>query len=251
MTTTQTQPKHKDKVGIIFVANSTNEEMVLMTQNAIITARQYAQGYDLDILVAESTDYAQYAGAEVFNHNIRPFNYNKVLNEAKKKLKADFILFCNNDLLFTENWLDHLLDNKGLCLSPKEPTDGRQAHIKEDTSGYSVATHFNGWCFGLRKEALEKIGDFNEDYQFWFSDNVVVDRFKELGIEPTLVVKSVVKHLGSKTLANLGKEEKYNFTYKEVDRYETVSGQQTEISMKVIGRTKEGRILANKMLPKI
>lgn len=253
MITTKKQPKPKNKIGIIFVSNSTNENVVNMTQNAITTARQYTDKYNLKIIVAESNEgQKEYEGAEIFHHKVEPFNYNKILNLSRKKLKDyDFILFCNNDLVFTENWLDNLLENTNLCLSPKDTNSDKQRNIQEDESGYSVATHFSGWCFGLRKEALELIGDFNEDYQFWFSDNVVADQLQKVGIIPTLVVKSVVKHFGSQTLKSLAQDEKYKFTYADVDRYEENSGEQTDILLKNIGRTREGRILANKMLPKI
>lgn len=244
--------KLKNKVGIIFVSKADTDIKRAMTQYAIDTARQFGGDNDIQIIVAESVKGIEYKDAEVFYHDVQPFNYNKVLNLSRKELKdKDFILFCNNDLVFSENWLDNLLENKGLCLSPKEPTDGRQSNITEDTKGYKVATHFNGWCFGLRKEALKKIGDFNEEYPFWFADNVVMEQLKELNIEPTLVVKSVVIHLISKTLETIEKNERYNITYKEVERYENETGELTELTMKEIGRSREGRILANKMLPKI
>lgn len=256
MITMKKQPKLKNKIGIIFVAKSNSSEQIEMTQQAINTARQYANcsiDFDLDIIVAEENEkHKEYIGAEVFHHKVKPFNYNKILNKTRKKFKDyDFILFSNNDVIFTENWLENLLKNDGLCLSPKEPEDLRQRDILEDTAGYRMATHFSGWCFGLRKEAMEKIGNFNEDFTFWFSDNVVADQLKEAGIEPILVVKSIVKHLGSKTLGEVEKDEKYKMTYGDVDKYEKQSGEQTEISMKAIGRTREGRILANQMLPKI
>lgn len=244
--------KLKNKVGIIFVSKADTDIKRAMTQYAIDTARQFGGDNDIQIIVAESVKGIGYKDAEVFYHDVEPFNYNKVLNLSREKLKdKDIILFCNNDLVFTENWLDNLLANKGLCLSPKEPTDGRQSNITEDTKGYEVGKHFSGWCFGLIKKALQKIGNFNEDYQFWFADNVVVDELKKLKIEPVLVVKSIVKHLGSQTLQDLEKEEKKKITLSEVARYEQETGELTELSLKEIGRTKEGRLLANKMLPKI
>lgn len=244
--------KLKNKVGIIFVSKADTDVKRVMTQYAIDTAREFGGDNEITIIVAESIRGVEYKDAEVFYHDVEPFNYNKVLNLSRGKLKdKDFILFCNNDLVFTENWLDNLLENKGLCLSPKEPTDGRQSNITEDTKGYGVARHFSGWCFGLRKKALQEIKSFNEDYPFWFADNVVVDELKKLKIEPVLVVKSIVKHLGSQTLQDLEKEKKNKITFSEVARYEQETGELTELSLKEIGRSREGRLLANKMLPKI
>jgi GT2 family glycosyltransferase len=113
---------------------------------------------------------------------------------------ADWIVVANIDLIFYDGWLHQLLAADHPVVSPKCPNDQRQAAVVENTVGDRTAVHFSGWCFMLRRELWEKIGGFDECVAFWFSDDVVVEQVKAVGVQPMLVPAAEVEHLQSVTL---------------------------------------------------
>lgn len=252
---------NQKKVGVIIVSFSLDNEKTQMTKRAVDTCVMGAaetEGVFVKVVVAEQNkdlNPETYSPSEVFFHEVSPFNYNEVLNKTRHKFFGgyDYVVFCNNDLIFFNGWLEELLKSDGDVVSPRHPNHPLQQDVTKDIYGYEVAKHFNGWCFALSKKAMEEIGDFSTEYPFWFADNIVVKQLKDKGFTPILSAKSTVKHIGSVTLNDQEKIEKHNITYGYLDKYEKDTGEQTDINLKSLGsgKNKEGTRVANSLLPRV
>ena len=69
--------------------------------------------------------------------------------------------------------------------------------------GYNIGVHVTGWCIFVTKEAIQKIGQIDESYDFWYSDNVYANQLKAHGLRHGLFCNIQIDHLGSKTLKTL------------------------------------------------
>ena len=110
---------------------------------------------------------------EDVNVIVEPFNgYNKSLNEGAKKGSAEYIAFCNNDLLFSDGWLQPLIDalEDYDSVSPWCKLTHRQwwnnAKPNNIYSSYEVGKCISGWFIMMKRETWEQIGGFDERFEF-------------------------------------------------------------------------------------
>lgn len=130
------------------------------------------------------------------------FNYNRFLNIGIKNTKADWILICNNDLVFTKDWLYNMVkvveDNPNiLSFSPISPLlESHKKIIGDDIiEGYQVSHHICGWCILLHKSVINDCGLFDEQFQFWCQDDDYSEELQEHGVKHALVPSSRVYHM--------------------------------------------------------
>lgn len=187
----------KPIVDLVILSKAKTYRDSLMTQKAIDTAHDGANGLPINVIVIEGGVGDYHDATTVYNRN--PFNYNMFANEGAGMGTAEWIMIANNDLEFKNGWLHNLLAADSDVVSPHEPTDYRQSTIIQNTQGFEIGKHFSGWCFMIRRKLWLEIGGFDTDVTFWFSDDVVVEQVKALGVVPMLVKDSVVEHLGSVT----------------------------------------------------
>ena len=212
--TTETQKK-ENIVDLVIISNAKNEELKQMTQNTINSAL-CEKG--VNVIVVEQNKEVKYRNSTTY-YKDGEFNYNKFCNFGALKGNSKYIMFANNDLIFKEDWLLELLKVKHNVVSPKCPKDERQKNIKGNSSGYIVGVNFSGWCFMIKRSLWNRIGMFNEDYSFWFSDNVILEQLKEVGETPILVTNSIVEHLGSTTLKSSDRVTADEYTWGQVEKF--------------------------------
>lgn len=68
----------------------------------------------------------------------------------------------------------------------------------------------------------EEIGGLDERVSFWCSDDCVIEQVKLQGIEPMLVVNSIVNHLGSTTFKTTPRNKWADLTWKDVDVFNKI-----------------------------
>jgi GT2 family glycosyltransferase len=170
-----------------------------LTIQGIETLKASEEEIDFNVIVIE--DSLHYY-SNVTNLKIdEEFNYNRFMNLGAKTSDADYIVFCNNDLIFHKGWFTEMLKYDFPCMSPRSMRDFRQWSYAEDViTGTGIGTVFSGWCFVLKREIWEQIGGLDEDFKFWYADNATVEQLKNIGITPTLITQSYVEHVGSQTL---------------------------------------------------
>ena len=212
----------KPLVDVIMLSKASKYRDSLMTQKAIDSCHKGANGLPINIIVMEG-GVGQYHGATTLPKRGK-FNYNQYANEGAALGKADWIMIANNDLEFTDGWLHNLLSADNAVVSPHEPTDLRQKGIIENELGFECGRHFSGWCFMISRELWLKIGKFDEDVDFWCSDDVVIEQVKAAGVTPMLVKESIVRHEGSITLKQQPEDVQTDWKWRNVWIYNTKYG---------------------------
>lgn len=213
------QRKGKPVLDLIILSKAKSYRDSLMTQKAIDTALDGANGLPINIIVIEG-GVGQYHDANTV-YTREKFNYNKFANDGAAKGTAEWIMVANNDLEFTNGWLHNLLAADNPVVSPHEPTDVRQKGILDNQLGFECGRHFSGWCFMIERKLWLEIGGFDTDVDFWCSDDVVIEQVKAAGVTPMLVKESIVRHKGSQTLLQQPEDVQNDWKWRNVYIYNT------------------------------
>ena len=145
-------------------------------------------------------------------------------NQGIQASQGDYVLFLNNDTVVTEHWLDRMLrylnhlPDIGLvgpvsnAVSgaqliedvPYKEMDAMQAfarRIYADNAGRaSAAVRLVGFCLLVKREVLELIGGFDEDYATGnFEDDDLCLRATLAGFSAVIARDVFIHHFGSKT----------------------------------------------------
>jgi hypothetical protein len=187
-------------IDIVFVANSKNSYLWLMTRNAIRTATQNA-GMEIGqvVIVEECLTARAQPGAKMLYYDFE-FNYNLCLNLGFSVCRNKYIAFCNNDLSFRKNWAINAVSAGYLSVSPSPKHTFRGV-----IEGYEIGKQVLGWCIIVDRVVMDRIGGFDTPVRFWYSDNVYAEQLKAAGIKHALVGNSVVRHLESQSLKKVVK----------------------------------------------
>ena len=205
-------------VDIIILSNAKDENYKRMCQTAIDTCIAGANGLRVNIIVIEQNERVSYSNATTI-HKTEPIHYNRFMNLGASKGKAEWIMFCNSDLIFQNGWLHSLLVTNHPLMSPKSPNDNRQKDIMENQIGDVCGRHLSGWAIFMKRSLWSDINGLPEITNFWFSDNATIQECKKVGILPMLVPSSVVTHLGSATLKTLDKQQSDDITWAQCKIY--------------------------------
>lgn len=189
----------KPIVDVVFLSKATDKEDIEQCQKAIDTCREGARR-KINIIVIEQNPKVSYNDVDELIHKPGKFNYNSFANFGAAKGKCEWIMIANSDLIFEDNWLEPLLATKSDLVSPHNPEDHRQMFLDKVESGTINGRHLSGWCFMIKRHIWDKMGRFDDIVEFWCSDDVVIEQAVALGVTPTVVRASIVRHLGSKTM---------------------------------------------------
>lgn len=224
-----------NKVLIIMLANTSDDQMREMTNTALNTAyANKGNGVDLKCILVEtnsnSPGYEQDWVWTVYPHE--QFNYNKFLNIGYRyswelfpdffpKVKngdfGEYVVVANNDLVFHENWAEILIssmdDNADLdSVSPISPGWVYHSDINEEWRihrGFEIGRHFCGWLQMYHMRVWQKLFPLDERFSFWAQDNDIAIRMSKMGMTHALVSTSRVTHLTSRS-HNLIPPDKYH-----------------------------------------
>lgn len=208
------------KVDVVVLSNTADEAIYQMTKAAIKGMQVADETATFNVILVE-TQSAQfledngfsYGGIHVI-HPDGPFNYNRFLNAGFEHLspvmdRADSriqcAVICNNDLVFRRGWF-HALYAKmvefGLDVASPVST-GWPPH--EELCTQSMRTIFfggrtsyevSGWCFLIRREALDAIRPFDERFRGEFQDCAMVKDLVAAGYGKMALVRDAeVLHL--------------------------------------------------------
>lgn len=204
-------------VDVVFISNAMKAGK-RMTQNAIDSAIYGANGIKINCIVIESTPNVFYNNATTYNAD-RDFNYNYYLNFGASRGSAPWIMFCNNDLRFHNGWLHSLILADYPVVSPISQRDFRQKGVTKNETGWQCGRHLSGWAFMMKRDLWVKIGGLDDDFDFWFADNSLIEQLKKHDIAPMLVPSSKVDHLGSQTLSKTPIDEQNNLMWAKLDLF--------------------------------
>jgi len=153
------------------------------------------------------------------------FNYNKFLNIGIENCKSEWILICNNDLIFTKKWLVNMVESIQqnadiLSFSPICPWSEMYSELKttDIIEGYQVSKHICGWCILLNKSVIDKCNLFDEQFEFWCQDDDYAQELQKHGVRHALVPTSKVYHVSNLSHELLG-NKKVELTHKQQEKF--------------------------------
>ena len=234
---------------IVILSYAKTREHKQITEKCIKSLTEARNKVRVNIIVLESFDPTiKYKNAKNVFYDRKPFNYNHSMNKGFEYTDADYVFFCNNDLIFNDGWADACYQAFAMgyeSISPYCPTSHKRFTKNGDflLQGYQVGFHVSGWCIGVERKMFERIGGFNEAVRFWYSDNLYAEQLKIAKVKHALVCNSLVKHLdmGSKTLQTMDRKEKAQLTSIQKSKYDKEVRRLWDAEKKEVlrGRTKD------------
>lgn len=212
------------KIDVVILSHGKTPGLIATTQNAINSCLASETEIDFNIIVIEQQESVTYEGCQV-HYDSSEFNYNKFMNKGIELGDAPYIALCNNDLDFKPQWASilivamqkhNLLSACPICPHVQPP----RLPLTEDVYfGYRNSHEVSGWCIVINRDILKIIGKLDEEYPFWFADNVYSEQLKKHDIQHAVVSKSVVEHIRSKTLNTLDRQTHKNITTGLIEKF--------------------------------
>jgi len=218
-------------IDVIILSYAKNDEIHQMNLNCLESITKSTNKYKFNFIIVETENNKKYEYPYNNLQIIYPdesFNYNRFLNFGLEQCKNDWMLITNNDTIYHKNFLETMfefnkLDNEILSMSPMD--DDWHCHKIFDIDipihyGYGVPFHITGWSILLHKSVIEKIGIFDENFDFWYQDNDYAANLITNNIKHALITDSKITHLTSKSHDLIDNEKKYNMTEGSVIKFE-------------------------------
>ena len=193
-----------DIVIISFAKNAECEKTTIECLKSLLSSEENSEQI-FNIIVIESNPNIKY---DHVSKNIKtyfaplPYGYNKFLNFGRKKGNSEWVALCNNDLIFEKKWFSNILKTSSvysdvLSFSPicslTQPSLGINVN-SGNFLGYEVRKHISGWCIVQKRIIYDKIGDLDESFIHWCSDNDYAITLFKNNLKHILVTDSVVVH---------------------------------------------------------
>jgi GT2 family glycosyltransferase len=219
------------KIDAIILSNTADLSHYGLTCRTINSLKQSDKIDEINIQVIESQNQSAFEenGFVYLNSTTifpnQPFGYNKFLNIGIKHSTADWILICNNDLLFTEDWL--IGAKKAIethphikSFSPKCPNWHLHKSLPDESviEGYTVPIEVCGWCILLHRSLIDNYELFDEQFDFWYQDNDYAMVLQSNNEKHALVTSSKVYHMVSAS-HDLIKDRHDEFTHGQRQKF--------------------------------
>lgn len=211
------------EIDVIILSYTKDESIHKMTNECIDSINNSTTAHTFNIILVETDKSGTFPYTQDNVTTIVPeedFNYNKFLNIGLKECKNEWILISNNDTVYHNGWLEkmlesHDIDNEILSMSPFD--DIWHIHNTFDKAtpihyGHRVSYEITGWSILMNKKVLEIIGDFDEDFKFWYQDNDYAQNLLKHKIIHALITDSKVTHLLSRSHGLIDNNERHNMT---------------------------------------
>lgn len=215
------------KYDLIIVACSKNQNLVNITQRCIDSCLD--DGADVNVILVETngTQAPPYRGVNEVVMYKGEFCYNRALNMGLKKVKGEIHILANNDIVFESGWskIGGQMNANGYLSASGLSEDIRQKAFRKGEwiyEGYIIGSHIAGWCIFVDKKCIEILGQLDESFDFWYSDNVYADQLMSAGIKHALFCNVFVNHVTSCTMKTLPHHHQRKLTYGAVNRYKAL-----------------------------
>jgi GT2 family glycosyltransferase len=200
-------------IDIIILSNGKSERLIDLTKQTIhsLLESEDCSIIKFDILVLESCKSIkpyEYPNAKTIYPETE-FGFHKYLNIGLNETSNDLVCFCNNDLIFHKGWASAILksmqDESALesvgVFCPNFHVD-KLDQIPDDINyGYKNGVLFTGWCFLVKRSVFNKVGKFDEKFNFWFADDDFRLSLEKHAIKHGLIKNARVTHIRSETLS--------------------------------------------------
>jgi len=194
-------------IDVVIVSFAKNQECFNLTYNCIDSLLKSEENVSINPIIVESMEGIEWED-HFPNNNIQtlkaplPYGYHKFLNFGRKHGKSEYVALCNNDLIFKQNWISNIMEfgNSNpdfMSFSPICPMTQPKIGIGINTGIYAglvIRATISGWCIVQKRKIYDIIGDLDERYTHWYSDNDYAMTLNKKGINHFLVTNSIVEH---------------------------------------------------------
>ena len=161
----------------------------------------------------------------IFDNRPNPPNMSKVWNKLVREATCEYIVIMDSDIFVTKGWLTNMMavfEGRPKCMvvvpvMGDTPTSKIQQIPKSDKPPFLGTPDVSGCCFLFKKEVLDKVGWFDEDFYVFGQDAMFFFRVINLGYEIWVQPKAYVEH-GIAGEASLSTRQA-NFNWQEEVRY--------------------------------
>ncbi len=212
------------KYDLIIVAKSSDPQLIAMTQQTIDTAR--VDGADMRVIIVETGPRYEY-DVDVIVMYEEDFCYNHALNIGLREAKGEIHLLANNDLVFHPGWskIGDIMQANNCHSASMLSQDMRQRYFERGEvlyEGYNVGSHITGWLILLDDYCLSKIGQLDESFKFWYSDDIYALQLRAAGVKHYLVCNCEVDHITSQTLRKQPNHKKRAYQTGEYNKFKNI-----------------------------
>jgi cellulose synthase/poly-beta-1,6-N-acetylglucosamine synthase-like glycosyltransferase len=249
------------KIGVIILTNTADDKREKLLYNTISTLQNairfvnndncidYSVSADFSIVESHPDSNKSWnvfeslligGSYDMMVYTAPPFNYNKSINFGLRSLvdikRYDYILILNNDLEFKEDSIEKFL------ISAEKAKDNNidsfslytenwwthQRDFKNNTNsiieGNKRSWHLCGWNIIVRPSVLQKIGEFDERFEFFCQDDDYREELIRHKIKHALIRNAVISHQTSSSHDLLEDRERMtngmiNVFYKKWGKY--------------------------------
>jgi GT2 family glycosyltransferase len=210
-------------VDVIILSYAKNDAIIEMNNNCINSLNSSTDQHQFNIVLIETDTTKEHSYQQKNVKVIQPgieFNYNKFLNIGLKECKNDWVLISNNDTIYHKNFLENMFianqfDTEILSMSPMDDTWFRHNEFNRSFNiyyGHRTSYEITGWSILVNKKVFDVIGEFDEEFTFWYQDNDYANNLIKHNIKHALITDSKVTHLLSKSHDLIEKEKKHEMT---------------------------------------
>lgn len=181
-----------------------------MCKRTISSLHDSEKDYKFNIILIDSgkiNDYGNIVDKYIVLNE--QFNYNKFLNIGFKHVTSEWVLISNDDVGYEIGWFSEMMKVYEMrpdieSFSPKDPmyymlyfpwhfVNGNSMYYE----CYTITEGIVGWSILIKKTALDKIGDFDEQFDMYYQDNDYGELLKLNGIKHAVVRNSIAVHRGT------------------------------------------------------
>lgn len=199
----------KNEVDVVIISWARNLELLEITKIGLNSLYNSDENVIFHVYVVESNHkvtYDEYNDTDKGHtcttiHPESEFGYHKYLNLGRKMGKSKYVVLCNSDLTYEKNWASEIIhvmevEPKYLSASPWCPQTLGDNTDKLDKvyEGHVVRGQIAGWCIFQKRSIYDIIGDLDERFTFWCSDDDYAMTLQVNDVAHCLVPRSVVNH---------------------------------------------------------
>jgi len=194
------------------------DEALWFAKHCFERIKKYTKDYEL-ILIDNGSIHGQdllrkYADVLILNEE--NLGFAKACNQGFRRATGKYICCCNNDIFVYKGWLEALMktfeDNPdcGVAMPAlmKQTKKGKEA-LKINYDKYGKGAEF-GSCWLIKKETMDKIGLFDENFKIGFGeDRDYWRRLRKIGLDTYKTHKTRVFHQGNITISKIENRKQY------------------------------------------
>ena len=147
--------------------------------------------------------------------NGRNLTFAKAVNRGMREAQGRHVLWLNNDTVVSRGWLEGLLRAASPAsvgasgpLTDNMAPPQQVARRAERGGGVEEAAFLGGFCFLLKRAALESAGCLDERFVWGWEDMDYCLRLRQAGFRLALAREVFVHHVGNRTISTMEREHR-------------------------------------------